>query len=339
MVAGIVASFMMIKGSAPSPDQLIDFLSSRNNEFRGRPTIPTAIVKSVLAFGHDMYAAHWTRTLEPVRDRLDPLIPGCIYNFNVVVYAGKGIQTFTAIAAVLLAPIMILFVRMHWIASRKWELARPGLNTAFLLGWLTLMVLVVGTVDPGSFEAWIPALVPFAGLLTVWVIEPCYQLGKKRILIVFLLLTLVYNFFGGAMIWRNVQGDFFLHETAWIRQELTKDDTVLLNEFDYRMVDYLNYYSDARIVHLTGSDRITIARSHPEIYSITIDEFIANHKKDKFRLFVLEDVLSPPTEIKACRYGEQRFEAALKLAQRLEKNAVLVNSDAFGKTFQIKPTE
>ena len=206
--------------------------------------------------------------------------------------------------------------------------------------WLVCLdVLIVGTIDPGSFEAWIPALVPLAGLLTVLVIEPCYQTGNKRILLIFLLLTLAYNFFGGAMIWRNNEGDIFFHKTAWIRQELNQNDTVLLNEFDYRMVDYLNYYSDARVAHLTGSDRITISRSHQEIHSVSIDEFMVSHKKDKFRLFVMDDVLSPPTEIKSCRYGEARFEAAVGLANRIQQDAVLVNSGVFGKTYQIKPSE
>ena len=339
VVAGIVASFVMINGSFPSPEGIVDFLGSRNGEFRDRPSLPTAIVKSVLAFGHDVYAAHWTRTLDPVRTALDPFIPGCIYNFNVVVFAGKGIQSFTAIAAILLLPIALVILRIHWLASQKWKFSRPSLAVCFLLGWFALMVLIVGTIDPGSFEAWIPALVPLAGLLTVLVIEPCYQTGNKRILLIFLLLTLAYNFFGGAMIWRNNEGDIFFHKTAWIRQELNQNDTVLLNEFDYRVVDYLNYYSDARVANLTESDRIIIFRSHPEIRSVSIDEFMASHKKDKFRLFVMDDVLSPPTEIKSCRYGEARFEAALGLAKRLNQDAVLVNSDAFGKTYQIKPSE
>jgi len=337
VVAGIVASFMVVEGGIPSTDDLVRFLSSRNHEFRERPAFFVAVVKSVLAFGHDLYAAHWTRTLTPVQTALDPLIPGCIYNFNVVIFAGKGIQYFTAIAAVLLVPIAAIWIRLNWIASKKWKLTRPNLQTWFMLGWLTLMVLVVGTIDPGSFEAWIPTLVPLAGLLTIWVIEPCYQLGKKRTLVALLLLTLCYNFFGGAMIWRNTQGDSFFHRTAWIRQELTEDDTVLLNEFDFRMVDYLGYYSDARIVHLTDHDRVTIYRSHPEIYSTTVDEFLASHKKDKFKLFVMDDVLSPPTEIKACRLGEAKFDAALNLANRLTENAVLINSGVLGQTFEIKP--
>ena len=337
--AGIVASFVSINGSVPSPNDLISFLSHRNSEFRARPSLPIAITKSILAFGHDLYAAHWTRTLDPVRTAIDPLIPGCIYNFNVVVFAGKGIEALTAIAAVLLVPIGLLFARISWIASNKWNVVRPNLPTCFLLGWLIVIAIVVGTIDAGSFEAWIPMLVPFAGLLTVWFIEPCAQMERKRIVVLLLLLTLAYNFFGGALLWRNTQGDYFLHRTAWIRQELTKDDTVLLNEFDYRIVDYLNYYSDARVVHLAGYDQITISRSHPKIQSIPLDEFLTGHQKDKFRLFVLDDVLSPPDEIKSCRSGEEKFEAASKLANRIGKNAVEVNSDAFGTTFQIMPAK
>ena len=337
--AGIVASYVAINDSLPSFNDLISFLTHRNHEFRARPPILIALVKSILAFGHDLYAAHWTRTLDPVRTALDPLIPGCIYNFNVVVFAGKGIEAFTAIAAVLLIPIAFLFARIGWIASKKWKLARPCLPNSFLLGWLIVIAIVVGTIDAGSFEAWIPMLIPFTGLLTVWFIEPCVQLGRKRITVALLLLTLLYNFFGGAMIWRNTQGDYFLHRTAWIRQELTEDDTVLLNEFDFRIVDYLNYYSEARVVHLAGSDQITISRSHPSIHSVTVDEFLTRHKNDKFRLFVLDDVLSPPEEIKSCRSGEAKFEAATELADRISENAVLVNSDDFGSTFQIMPTQ
>ena len=337
--AGIVASFVAINGSPPSSNDLLSFLSARNHEFRDRPSLFIAMTKSILAFGHDLYAAHWTRTLAPVRTALDPLIPGCTYNFNVVVFAGKGIEAFTAIAAVLFVPIALLFARISWIASKKWNLARPNLPTCFLLGWLVTIVSVVGTIDAGSFEAWIPMLVPFAGLLTVWFIEPCVQMERKRIIVLLLLSTLIYNFFGGALIWRNTQGDYFLHRTAWIRQELTEDDTVLFNEFDYRIVDYLNYYSEARIVHLTGSDQITISRSHPKIHAISVDEFLTNHKKGKFRLFVLDDVLSPPDEIKSCRSGEEKFEAASKLANRIGENAVVANSDAFGTTFQIMPAK
>ena len=66
---------------------------------------------------------------------------------------------------------------------------------------------------------------------------------------------------------------------------------------------------------------------------------MVSHKKDRFRLFVMNDVLSPPTEIKSCRYGEARFEAAVGLANRIQQDAVLVNSGVFGKTYQIKPSE
>jgi hypothetical protein len=277
--------------------------------------------------------------LDPIRTTLDPYIPGCVYNFNVVVYAAKGIQYLTAIAAVLFIPVLAMFVRLHWIASRKWKIARPDNRTLFLIGWMGLMGLIVGTIDPGSFEAWIPLLVPFAALLTVFVIEPCCQMGKQRTLLVFLLLLLCYNFFGGVMIWRNSEGDYFFHKTAWMRRELTEQDTVLLNEFDYRIVDYLGYYSNARIVHLTGDDQVTIDRSHPGIHTVGLDEFLANNGTDQHRLFVMDDVLSPSPQIKSCRSGEGKFEAATELADRLEARAVLVDSGTFGKTFQIKQAE
>ena len=90
------------------------------------------------------------------------------------------------------------------------------------------MGLIVGSIDPGGFEAWIPVLVPFAGLLTVLVIEPCYQLGKQKTLLLFLVLLLCYNFFGGMMVWRNTDGDQFFHKTEWVRNELTEKDMILL---------------------------------------------------------------------------------------------------------------
>ena len=339
VIGGLVVAYMMVEGEVPAPNELVSFVTARNDEFRSSTPVHIALVKFVLAFGHDLFSAHWTRTLDPVRTALDPHIPGCVYNFNVVAFAGKGIQYLTAIAAVLFIPLLAMFVRLHWIASRKWDFGRPKNRTLFLVGWMGLMGLIVGTIDPGSFEAWIPALVPFAALLTVFVIEPCFQMGKQRTLVVFLLLLFCYNFFGGIMIWRNSEGDYFFHKTAWIRKELTDQDTVLLNEFDYRMVDYLGYYSDARIVHLTGDDRVTIARSHPEIHSVSLDEFLTKHAADQRRLFVMDDVLAPPPQIKSCRSGEEKFEAATAMAVRLKSNAVLVDSGAFGETYQIKFTD
>jgi len=336
VLAGIAMSLVMINGTFPAPGELVDYVTSRNGEFGSRSPIHIAIVKLALALGHDFFSAHWTRTLEPVRAALDPFVPGCIYNFNVVVFAGKGVQYLTAIAAILFVPLGFLFVRLHWIASRKWQRATPSRPTIFLIGWAGLLGLIVGTVDPGSFEAWIPVLIPLIGLFTVFVIEPCCQLGKQRTLITFLIVLFCYNFFGGIMLWRNTQGDYFLHKTAWIRQNLTEKDTVVLNEFDYRIVDYLNYYSDARIAHLTRDDRVVFYRSSPDIEHISVDEFIDKFGTEEHRLFALDDVLTPSPEIKSCRYGEAKYAAAEELANRLKENAILVNSGTFGDTYQIK---
>ena len=340
VVAGFVMAYMAINGNVPSFEELVGFVTSRNHEFRNQRTpVHIALVKFVLAFGHDLFSAHWTRTIDPVRNTLDPHIPGCVYNFNVVAYAGKGIQSLTAIAAILFVPILIVFARIHLIAIRTWKWSRPNNRTFFLMCWLTLMGLIVGIVDPGSFEAWIPLLVPCAGLFTVLVIEPCYQMGKQRTLLVFLLLMLCYNFFGGAVIWRNTQGDYFFHQTAWIRQELTENDTVLLNEFDYRIVDYLHYYSNARVVHLNGDEHVTLDRSHPEITSMPLEEFLAEFGTSQRKLYVMCDVLTPNEQIRSCRCGEEKYAAAAKMADMIRERAVLVDSGTFGKTYQIKQAE
>ena len=336
VVAGFVVAMLAIEGHFPSIQELVAFANDRNGEFRCRPPAHIALVKFVLAFGHDVFSAHWTRTLDPVRTTLDPLIPGCIYNFNVVVYAGKGLQYFTMIAAILFLPALILFARIHWLAASKWKLARPNKPILFLICWFGAMGLIIGTIDPGSFEAWIPLLVPFVALIAVFVIEPCCQLGKQRTVIAFVLVLLCYNFFGGAMLWRNTAGDYFLHKTAWIKQELTEDDTVVVNEFDYRMVDYLRYHTDAKIAHLTFADQITFNRSHPSIYCISLDDFLADYSKGDKRLFAMGDTLTPDPQIKSCRLGEEKFAAAEKLAALLKKNAELVNTNKFGKTYQIR---
>ena len=339
IIAGFAFSFMAINGNIPSIGELANFVGERNGEFRPHTAVLTGLVKFVLAFGHDVFSAHWTRTLDPVRTALDPLIPGCVYNFNVVTYAGKGIQYLTAIAALLFIPALILFVRIHWLATGTWKLNRPSNRTLFLICWFAMMGLIVGIIDPGSFEAWIPLLVPFVGLVTVLAIEPCYQLGKQRTLITFLVVLFCYNFFGGTLLWRNIQGDYFMHETAWIRQELTEDDTVVLNEFDYRLVDYLHYYSDARIAHLTDDDRVTFDRSHPEINCVPLDDFIDQYVSGPHRLFVLDSTLNPSPQIQSCREGEEKYAAAVKLADQLKDHAVLVDSTEFGKTYEIKQPE
>ena len=339
VTAGFVITLLVIKGHFPSIQELVAFANDRNGEFRCRPPTHIAFVKFILAFGHDIFSAHWTRTLDPVRTGLDPLIPGCVYNFNVVVYAGKGIQYLTAIAAILFLPALILFSRIHWLASRKWKLARPSKPTLFLLCWFGAMGMIIGTIDPGSFEAWIPLLVPFVALITVFAIEPCCQLGKRRTLIAFILILLCYNFFGGTVLWRNTEGDYFFHKTAWIKQQLTEDDTVVVNEFDYRVVDYLRYHTDAKIAHLTFADKITFNRSHPDIYCIPLNDFLNDYSKGENRLFAMSDTLTPDPQIRSCRLGEEKFAAAEKLAVLLRKNVELVNTNKFGKTYQIRLAE
>lgn len=337
VLTGILLSYVVVVGALPdSGGEFVNYVTARNDEFRERQPIGTAVVKSVLAFGHDVLSAHWTRAIDPVRNFLDPYIPGCVYNFNVVIAAGKTLQPLVVIAAILFFPILFLFARIHWIASAKWKLEIPKRQTLFLVAWLGIMGLVVGTMDPGGFEAWITILVPFVGLLTVLVIEPCCQMGKQKTLLLLLACLLCYNFFGGMMIWRNTSGDEFSQKTQWIRNELTENDRVLLNEFDYRMVDYLNYHSKADIAHLFGDDTIKIGRGRPEIRSLSIEDFLAECKTEKINLYVLEDVLSPTPDIKQCREGEEKFDAAVELANRLKPNAELIDSNSLGDTYQIK---
>lgn len=336
VLAGILLSFIAVVGTFPdSFGDFVSYVTSRNNEFRELQPIGVAAVKSALAFGHDVLSAHWTRVLDPVRDFLDPFIPGCVFNFNVVISAGKGLQHFVVIAAVLFVPILVLLARISWIASRQWKFALPKNPTLFLMAWLGMMGLVVGSIDPGGFEAWIPVLVPFVGLFTILVIEPCYQMGKKKTLLLFLVLLFCYNFFGGMMVWRNTDGDEFLQKTQWVCNELTEKDMVMLNEFDYRMVDYLLYYSKARVAYMFG-DTVKIGRGCPIIESFSLDDFLNECKTKKINLYVLEEVLLPTDEIKQCRYGEEKFDMATELAARLKSNAVLVDSNDSGDTFQIK---
>ena len=338
-IAGLLWSFICVEESMPSAAELISFVTARNGEFREPPSIGVALVKIVLSFGHDLFSAHWTQTVEPVRNFLNPRIPGCVYNFQVAADAGRGIQNLTAIAAVLFLPLLFLFARIHWIAVSQWKSIRPGRPTLFFVAWLVVMGLIVAIIDPGSFEAWIPMLVPFSGLLTVLVIEPCYQVGKQKVVLIFLVALLAYNFFGGMMIWRNSGGDQFSNKTAWIRAELSEQDTVLLSQFDYRLVDFLQYRSSARIVHLEGENEVMIARSHPDISTIATDDFLEQAQNGEFRLFVLDDVISPTTDIKQCRGGEEKFAAAEALGKRLVEQAELVDENEFGKVYEIRFTK
>lgn len=338
VVAGLAWSYHSIEGGVPSPQQFVNFVTSRNSEFRERPSIGIALVKFVLAFGHDVFSAHWTRTIDPVRTFLDPWIPGCVYNFNVVADAGKGIQFLTMIAAGLFLPLLILLARLLGFAAASWKLAQVKRRTLFLFLWMLSVGGVVGTIDPGSFEAWIPLLVPFSALLTVFVIEPCCRLGKRKSILAVLAMLMAYNFFGGMLIWRNTAGDQFLNKTAWLRTELGEGDTVLLNLFDFRMIDYLQYYSQARVVHLWGDDQVTLFRSHPDIHSVSLDDFVGDCKSGDFRLFVMDDLLSPDPDIRQCRDGEVKFAAAQKLADRLraEGRAILMDANEFGEVYQIR---
>lgn len=338
-IAGLVWSFMAVEESTPSLEKLVGFVTARNGEFRERPSIGVAIVKSLLAFGHDVFSAHWTQTIDPIRNFLNPRIPGCVYNFQFVAHASKGIQHLTAISAILFFPLLFIFARIHWLAASQSKLSRPGRPTLFLLAWMTSMGMLIAVIDPGSFEAWIPILVPVSGLLTVLVFEPCHRLGKQKIVIVFLAMLLAYNFFGGMVLWRNSQGDQFLNRTAWIKANLSEKDTVLVSQFDYRLVDYLQYHSSARIVHLLGDDELVIRRCRPDIGIMPLDDLLKQVEKGEFRLFVLDDVMEPAIDIKHCRGGEEKYAAAKALGERLQEDAVLVDTSDFGKVYEIRFSE
>ena len=80
---------------------------------------------------------------------------------------------------------------------------------------------------------------------------------------------------------------------------------------------------------------VSIDRADPKIKYISLDEFISQCEAEKTRLYTLGDVLSPTPDIKQCRLGDEKFNAAMKLADRLKENAVLVDESDSGDTFQI----
>ena len=333
--AGIVWACGCINGGFPSVDQVVEFMTERNGEFPEPSSFSKMAIKSVLGFGHDVFTANWTQTLAPVRDTLTPLVPGCLYNFEVANHAGVNLQIWTIFAPILLVPILFLLIRFLFVAAKHWTFSTPKKTTLFLTTWMLTMIAVVGTLSPGAFEAWIPMLVPVCALVTIFVVEPCYQAGKQKTLILFLVLFLCYNFVGGMILWYNPAGDSFLQKTTWMRQELDQDDTILLNEFDFRIVDYLCYHSNAQVAHLLGDDRVVLHRSSPQITMEPLEDFLQRHQQGDRRLFTMGDVLSPDPKIKECKEGERKLKHGLILAERLKGHETLVNTQAYGKTFEL----
>ena len=79
-----------------------------------------------------------------------------------------------------------------------------------------------------------------------------------------------------------------------------------------------------------------IARCHPDISTVPVDDFLQQAQSGKFRLFVLDDIISPTTDIKQCRSGEEKFAAAEALGKRLVDKAELVDSNQFGEVYEIR---
>ena len=117
--------------------------------------------------------------------------------------------------------------------------------------WLGLYMVAIIRTESGSPELWIPALIPF------WlvVIPSLNQVTSKKkgvmgfvAVWVLVLMLFIHNLTAGLLPVMSQQSDYHEAKGQWVLEHATSDD-LILTDYEPLMIFYLNYFTEARIVH------------------------------------------------------------------------------------------
>ena len=209
----------------------------------------------------------------------------------------------------------VVLIWMVVIAARRFS-ELPPLGWAGV-AWFVGSCAMAMWFEPANPEMWIFAIP------SLWlVLGLAWKFGQLRWLpVAAASLLAIHNFAGGMLLVRNAEGDYCSRKAAWIVEQATSDDLVLVAD-SHSFSTYLQYWSSARIEDMKFQG---------------LEDWNSMQKDVPGKIFVYSDVVDLLPAV--ARRDPQSVDQLRKVGDTLGPGLVRVYEDGFGVIYEWRGDE
>lgn len=248
VVAGYLLGFLAYWPDPLSLASFQAFLSQRAGEFVVPPftlkTVIVSMIRSAFSLSHDLASVNWIFAFDPVVKLIQQAFSSNVITEEVFLAKRAGLLVYLPFLT--LAGLAVLTLRILW--SLRLPPLAPLKQRPFIviLIWTAVNGAIIGRLNPAGLEAWIMVFPPLVMLFAVLVIEPCFRLGRERLITAFVGVLFLHNAVGGmALVW-SPANEYDRVAGAWIIAEAKPEDLVIVNG-NAGLGESLRYLSPARV--------------------------------------------------------------------------------------------
>ncbi len=251
--AGVVIAGYLLGFLAYWPDPLSlasfkAFLSQRSGEFIvpafSLKTVVVSMIRSVFSLSHDLASVNWIFAFDPVTKLIQQAFSYNVITEEIFLARRAGAVVYLPIITVIalgLLALRILFATGWPVVALLRQ--RPLL---VILIWTAVNGAIIGRLNPAGLEAWIMVFPPLVLLLAAFVIEPCVNAGRGKLIAAFTAVLFLHNAIGGmALVW-SPANEYDRVVGAWVIDEAKAEDLVIVNG-NAGLGESLRYLSPAKV--------------------------------------------------------------------------------------------
>jgi hypothetical protein len=309
ILGGYAAAYLAVRPPALS---FLDFvLSAVPAQVNANP------IKILFAFGSNILSANWIFGFDAVSRFLETAFPNQVIVEEV--YAAKTAGFLRLVPLLTLPAIVITLLSLILVLRRFRTFASPSRELLAVLIWLAIYIPILYKGSPTAPEAWIMILMPLMILIACYLVEPCLQLGRVRLLVAFTVLVMLHNLIGGIGIIHSRDGDYYAVKAQWVLKNTTTADA-LLTGGSIPFTCYLSYFAPARVVNVVWM-------------STQVSSAVERVHRNGGNVFALDDAFNPPSGMKSDY--PQAYALVKRLLSSVEADAIKVFESPVGDTFRI----
>lgn len=318
VLAGAVIAFLIMQPGELTPAGIIAFMASRAGEFSPSFHPGGRLFQGAVSFARTLVSLDWAFGFPDFVHWLQGRGVGRLVEEEMFLARAAGWLIYLPLFALPVAGLAGLAALVT--AVRRWRPSLPGRPLGFLILWLVLHLVICIVLDPTQYEPIIPALAPFAALLTVWVIAPCVRAGAAWLPGLLVAALLVANAGSMAMV-QGREGDWQLARGAWVIANAGPDDLILLASDNYGLIN-----------RLASEDGLHVASLEYHGPASVIAEW-RRVRAAGGRVFAFDEFFDPPPALVLRSPVVARI-AALLSAQALPR-AREAGTDPIGRVYEI----
>lgn len=206
----------------------------------------TALPKTLIGLGQAVASGNFAWGHRGLAQRIGALFPEKMLDEELLMGSLAPHRLFLASLCTL---ILLCFAAL-WVVTARARLGKAapaGTAAPWFAWWLLVFFAFIACFNPGSFELWVPGLVPFWTLVTIHGIQPLFRGGRRAPGIALVATLGLHNLVGGYAWIRSEASDYNHLRGAWLIEHATEDDWIITAD-QTEFSKYVDYWSDALVV-------------------------------------------------------------------------------------------